>query len=97
MKRIAFDSAAQADIRGAKRYYEEKQQGLGEDFLGRLREQFQFIVQHPLAAPLVEEDVRRKRESKFHFDIYYRVGHEDIYVIAIIHQRQHQDTWKNRI
>jgi plasmid stabilization system protein ParE len=97
VRRIKFDPAVKSDLRKIKRFYEKKQTGLGEDFITRARRQFEQIARHPLAHPIVEEDVRKIDVGKFSFEIYYLVDDEKIFVFAVIHKRRHQDTWKRRL
>ena len=97
MKTLKFDPAVQSDLRNAKSYYERKRPRLGRDFMGRVLDQFQRIALYPLAAPIVERNVRRIGIEKFPFEIYYRVNDQEIFVFAVLHQRRHQDSWKQRL
>lgn len=97
MKRIVFDSGVLSDLRSTERFLEEKQPGLGHDFITRALKQFQYLTLYPLAAPIVEGSVRKTAVGKFKYDIYYQVGIDEIFVFAIVHQRQHPDTWKKRL
>jgi plasmid stabilization system protein ParE len=97
LRRIAFDVAVQSDLRNAKRYLEEQGPGLGEDFLSRVRKQFQHILLYPRTGKIVEHGVRKIGMEKFKFEIYYLVDDEEIFVIAVLHQRRHPDFWKNRL
>lgn len=54
-------------------------------------------VNYPRAARIVEGDVRKIGIEKFKFEIYYRVGDDEIFVMAVLHKRRHQDTWKRRL
>jgi len=97
VRRIEFDPAVKSDLREIKRFYENQQPGLGEDFLARTRKQFEQIARHPLASSLIEDEVRKISIGKFQYEIYYLVNEEEIFVFAVIHKRQHQDTWKRRL
>jgi toxin ParE1/3/4 len=97
LKRIVFDPAVKLDIRTAKRYYEKKRPGLGEDFRRRVFDQFERIALYPLAAPVVEDDVRRIGMEKFPFEIYYRADEKEIFVIEVRHRRRQPDSWKKRL
>jgi plasmid stabilization system protein ParE len=97
VRRIRFDPAVKSDLRKIRRYYEKKQTGLGEDFVTLARGQFEQIARHPLAHPIVEQEVRKIDVGKFSFEIYYLVDEEEIFVFAVIHKRRHQDTWKRRL
>ena len=96
MKTLTFDPAVQSDLRKAKSYYERQRRGLGRDFLSRVLDQFERIALYPLAAPVVERNVRKIGIEKFPFEIYYRLNDQEIFVFAIIHERRHQDFWKKR-
>ena len=97
MKRVSLDPAARADLRKAKRYYERQRPGLGEEFLDAAWNRIQHLVRHPYTAPVIEYDVRRAGEDRFHYNLYYYVEEDELVIIAVIHQRRHPDTWKRRI
>ncbi|HEX4964267.1 MAG TPA: type II toxin-antitoxin system RelE/ParE family toxin [Thermoanaerobaculia bacterium] len=97
MKRITFDPGVQSDLRSTTRYLEKQEPGLGKDFMTRILRQFQHISLYPLAAPIVEGRVRKSGMEKFRYHVYYQVDAEEVFVIAVVHQRQHQDTWKKRL
>jgi len=97
LRRFVLDPAAKVDLRKAKRYYEKKRLGLGKEFLAKVWDRIQQLLLHPFSAPVVEYHVRRARVDLFHFDLYYYIENDEIFIIAVIHQRQHQDTWKKRL
>lgn len=97
MKTIIFDPGVKLDLQRVKAYYNKQRRGLGKEFVARARDQFQRIALYPLAAPIVERDVRKIGMEKFPYEIYYQVDEQVIFVFAVIHQRRHQDTWKKHL
>ena len=56
MKRRTFvRPEAQADIREAARWYEEREAGLGIRFIGEVRASLQHIADNPLRFPIVDK------------------------------------------
>jgi len=97
LRRIGFDPAVQFDLRSTKRYLEAQSPGLGEDFLKRVQDQFQHIILYPFTGKALEDGVRKTGMEKFSYEIYYEVDDEEVFVLAVLHQRRHPDTWKKRL
>jgi plasmid stabilization system protein ParE len=97
LRQVQFDSAAETDLQRARRYYEEQRPGLGEEFFAAALSRCQHIARHPLAARVIEGEFRKTpMTGKFHFDIYYYIEAEEIVVVAVMHRRQHPDSWKKQ-
>ena len=97
MKRLILEAGAKTDLRRAKRYFEKVRPGLGREFLDAVWNRIERLLFHPFSAPVVEYDVRRAVESRFHFNLYYYVEEDKLFIISVIHQRRHPDTWKRRL
>jgi toxin ParE1/3/4 len=52
---------------------------------------------HPLAGHPCHEVYRRINLNRFPYAIIYRPDGDDIYVIAVMHEKRHPDYWKHRI
>jgi plasmid stabilization system protein ParE len=97
LKAVRFEPLAESDIQSARRFYEEKRAGLGDEFFAAALSQCRSIALYPLAARVAEGEVRKApMSSKFHYDIYYYIEAEEIIVVAVMHRRQHPDSWKKR-
>ena len=97
MRQVHFDTAAEADLQSARRYYEERRPGLGEEFFAAAWGRCKHIALYPFAGRTVEGEFRKTPIlGKFLFDIYYYVESEEIIVVAVMHRRQHPNSWKRR-
>jgi toxin ParE1/3/4 len=97
MKRRTFvRPEAQADIREAARWYEDREAGLGLRFLREIRTSLQHIHDNPLMFPIIENDVRRALFHKFPYSVYFVNEPEAIAIIAVLHQHRRPSAWKPR-
>ena len=87
---------AQLDLWEAAQWYESHQPGLGEQFTDALGELIERIAGFPLQFPELDEGVRRALLHRFPYAVYFVVAEAAISVIAVLHQRRHPDTWKQR-
>jgi plasmid stabilization system protein ParE len=97
MKRRTFvRPEAQADIREAARWYEDRESGLGLRFLREIRTSLQHINNNPLMFSIIEDDVRRALLHKFPYSIYFLNEQDAAAVIAVLHQHRRPGAWKPR-
>jgi len=57
---------ARAEFDAAADWYEQRRTGLGLEFIGRVREAFQRITDHPEMKAAIYKDVRHQRFSNSH-------------------------------
>ena len=87
---------AQGDLLEAAEWYESHQPGLGERFIDALGKLIERITAFPLQFPELDEGVRRALLHRFPYAVYFVMANDGIVVIAVLHQRRHPDTWKER-
>ena len=95
-KRLIIRPEAQRDIWEAAHWYEAQGPGLGARFTNTLDKLMKRITAFPLQFPAVEEEVRRALLHRFPYAVYFVIADDGIVVIAVLHQRRHPDTWKQR-
>ena len=81
-----FTPQAGVDIESACRWYENRRQGLGEEFRSSLDIICQLLVKFPAAGPVAHREVRRILLPRFPYALYYRVVGDAIEVRACLHQ-----------
>lgn len=96
MAEVIVRPGAQADIREAALWYESRRPGLGSEFTLRFDALVERIAQNPLQFPEIGSGVRRALLQRFPYAIYFLVAADPV-VIAVLHQRRHPDTWKQRL
>jgi toxin ParE1/3/4 len=87
---------AQADITDAARWYEQRDKGLGAEFLRALDACFSSIQRSPESHALVHPRLRRALLRRFPYGVFYVVEKQRISVIACLHVRRRPDVWKRR-
>jgi toxin ParE1/3/4 len=88
---------AKAEFDSAADWYEQKQKGLGIDFILRVGEVFKRIAGNPGMHPVVYKDVRRALLKKFPYVVLYREDQGEIIVIAVFHTSRNPAVWQSRV
>jgi len=93
---LLLTATAEAELLQAKDWYENKRQGLGDDFLTVFDETLNSISDNPLAFQCVHRDVRRALMPRFPYGVYFRAESEYILVLAVFHSSRNPAGWKRR-
>mgnify|MGYP001564736014 FL=1 len=94
---LQFHTRAKLDIRQAIAWYENEKPGLGKKFNLSLLATFQQIQNSPFLYPKIFEDFRKARLPKpFPYKVIYWVHQDEAFIIAVAHDKQHPDFWKDR-
>jgi plasmid stabilization system protein ParE len=89
---------ALSDIAEAAAWYDEREPGLGGEFVGAIREAIRNLSSNPLAHRVRNRrNVRWFLPSRFPYRVVYRVQGELITVIAVLHEARHDRHWKERV
>lgn len=84
---------AEGDLRAAFSWYESQVVGLGDEFLLKIDAAFAVIRRHPVAFPIVYEDVRRAVVRRFPYSVFYVAESERTVVLSVLHERQDPSEW----
>ena len=100
MKLRVLDEAHE-DAAEAARWYEQRQLGLGDDFLDSLTAVYQAIEQQPdrfarLETAPAHRNVHRYLLDRFPYYVVYEILAEDVVVLAVAHGRRRPGYWKKR-
>ena len=92
---------AKTDLRNAANWYNESQDGLGDDFLAEANAAMRAIESEPLSFARIERP-RTKREIRQHalkrfpyFVVYERID-ADFLVLAVAHAKRRPSYWLGR-
>ncbi|MDA1142511.1 MAG: type II toxin-antitoxin system RelE/ParE family toxin [Planctomycetota bacterium] len=96
MYEIEIHDDADAEMRSAASYYEERVHGLGEDFLDEVEHGLNRIGEFPLLWSPYEKEYRRYLLKRFPYGLIYRTEGETIYIIAVAHVRRKPGYWRGR-
>jgi plasmid stabilization system protein ParE len=98
LKPLYFGAPASSELSEAVRWYEQRRVGLGAELFDAVAAAVETIRAHPeIGAPRGEQPATRQfRVHRFPYNVVYRVGAEDIQVIAIAHASRRPGYWRNR-
>ena len=86
-------ASAAFEMDAAFAWYEQRQVGLGTDFLRACDAAFSAIARLPRAYPEVRPRVRRALLRRFPYMVFFTAEGERVVVIGVIHVRQSPDVW----
>jgi len=93
---VFFRLDAINDLEAARACYEERQVGLGAEFLDRMDEAVARICATPELFGVVWGNVRAARFRRFSYVVYYRIQSKRIEVLAVMHGRRDAEAWRSR-
>ncbi len=96
MKKVRFLKPAEDEMFEAMFYYQNKAEGLGRDFIGRIDEAVARIEKTPEAYPEIRYAVRRSLVRQFPFALLYKILSDEVLVIAVMHLKRHPSYWLGR-
>ena len=88
--------AAEAEISEAFRWYEDKDEGLGSEFMRALDATLSAIQRAPAGYALIHRQVRRAMLRRFPYGVFYLYESEKIVVIAVFHASRGPKQWQDR-
>lgn len=93
---VSFHEVAEQELNEAASYYDAQSPGLGHAFLDEVEHAISQILDHPKAAPLLNQFVRRRLVRRFPYSIMYSVQPEGIRILAIANQKRRPYYWRGR-
>ena len=98
MKPAVLHEAAEAELKAAVAYYENKSLGLGLDLEARTRAAVSEIEHRPEGFPFHRvPPIRKHHLKRFPYTVYYLVLRETVWVLAIAHDKQRPEYWRTRV
>jgi len=94
--KLVIRAEAEAEIEEAFRWYEERQSGLGKDFLLRVDACLSLIRKNPHSYPVKYKHVRQTLLHRFPYSVFYLVAEDAIIVIAVFHSKRNPAIWQGR-
>jgi plasmid stabilization system protein ParE len=94
--RVAPEAAA--ELKAARDWYEERQPGLGAEFVAAIRAVMGRVREAPAQFPILPRspDVRRAVVERFPYVVVFLVREDSVHVLAVAHQHQHPTFWRGR-
>ena len=93
---------AKSELRKSALWYEEKRDGLGEDFISVVECALEIIEERPrqftqLNVGSEDREVRRCVLKRFPYLIIFEICADEVLVIAIAHSKRKPKYWKDRL
>ena len=85
----------EAEALEARRWYEARRAGLGEEFGVEVDAVVARIVERPLAFPRARGEKRRTVLGRFPYALYFRMTADNVVILAV-HGRQDPLRWQTR-
>ncbi|MBW2185596.1 MAG: type II toxin-antitoxin system RelE/ParE family toxin [Deltaproteobacteria bacterium] len=96
MAKILFHPDVYQEIEASWSWYQNKADGLGDDFLRELESAYQLIQQLPTTWPLFQKGFRRYLLLRFPYSVIYRERGGELLVVAIMHNSRKTGYWLQR-
>ena len=87
---------AEAEITEAFRWYEEKSEGLGSEFMRALEASLSLIQRNPASYALIHKQMRRAVLRRFPYSVIYIFENNTVVVLACFHASRNPKQWRNR-
>ena len=97
IQRVIFKPEAQLDATEAYKWYEERDPGLGAEFLRAVDSSVHQIERHPEMYPVVHKNLRQALTRRFPYSVIYFVEDDTAYVVSVFHASKDPRVWKNRV
>ena len=96
MYQLIINPLAEEDAKNAANWYNEKQEGLGNEFLLSLDALFNAIQRNPNQYETIYRELKRAFTSRFPYAVFFIVEGNIISVLAILHTSRSPKIWKGR-
>lgn len=94
MYKLIIKPFAEEDAKDAANWYNEKREGLGNEFLLALEAALNAIQRNPNHYQVVYKGLKRALTVRFPYGIYFTVEEDTIYVLATVHTSRSPKVWK---
>ena len=94
---VVFRPEAAVDVIEARKWYDNQQAGLGDDFRNALANIVGRIQSMPRMYVIAVENVHRAKLRRFPYLLYYRVLENRIEVLAVLHSSRDPRLWRQRV
>ncbi len=93
---VKFHPAARTELLEARLWYEKRSPLAAVAFAQEVNAVISRIAKAPMQCPLAEHETRRAALQRFPYNVFYRVGVEEMVVVAVAHQKRRPGYWQGR-
>jgi len=94
--KVVFRPVARAEFDGATLWYEDRQPGLGIQFVAEIDHAVDLASKYPDRYPVKHKEIRCISARRFPYSIFYTVESQQIVVLAVFHARRDPTVWQTR-
>jgi plasmid stabilization system protein ParE len=94
---VVFTEEAEHDVVSNYNWYENREPGLGEDFLRCVEACVLRIQRNPRLYQVVVDGFRRALVRRFPFEIFYELTRDSVVIYAVFHSSQDPEKWRKRL
>lgn len=97
---VRFHIAAREEAVAAAAWYEQRELGLGQEFVDELERTIEAIAEAPESWPVSPDDPRARRIllARFPYSVVYVVSSVgDVVVAAVAHEKRRPGFWRARL
>ena len=92
-----FHPHAEKELEEIETHYDSKREGLGNRFRDEAQVTISRILKFPNGCQALSENVRRCTMKGFPYGIIYYVTANEVFIVAVMHDRRKPDYWTYRI
>jgi plasmid stabilization system protein ParE len=101
-RRLRVHPSAEAEVDEAAAFYDERQPGVGHDFVVAVGVAVRSALSRPrIGSPVSiggsSLDVRRVRVRPFDYQVVYAVHEDHVFVLAVAHNKRRPHYWTERV
>jgi hypothetical protein len=96
MPRVVSHPEADEELAAAALWYEARQPGLGDDFLGDFELALSRVIQKPQRPRLIQGKNRKLNFRRFPYAIVYELQDDILFVKAVMHLHRRPFYWRHR-
>src|SRR5437773_2111744 len=97
IKHVIYTEEAAVDVVAHYGWYENREPGLGEDFLRCVEACVLRIQRNPRFLPVVGYGVCPALVRRFSFEIFYETTKDSIVIYSVFHSSQDPQKWRARL
>lgn len=94
--RVVSHPEAKQELEAAALWYDQRQLGLGEEFLKEFEATLRRIVAEPDRWRLVRNDNRKLNFNRFPYTIVYGLREDTLFIKAVMHLHRRPFYWQER-
>jgi plasmid stabilization system protein ParE len=97
IEQVIYTTEAEADIAEAYQWYEDREPGLGEDFLRCIEACVTMLQRHPLMHRIAVDSFRRALIRRFPYEIFYEPEDRCLIIYSLFHCSQEPKKLRDRL